>query len=110
MQTNARLINHSGGGITQEAIVFLQKQEVTLWSLFGAAINHTIKTGQRALLLLKGNLSQTVKKLQRSTESLLAGLVEAPPPPSPHRTMRLMPTENSTWLKGPSVSAPENGR
>lgn len=60
--------------------MFLQKQEVTLWSLFGAAINHTIKTGQRALLLLKGNLSQTVKKLQRSTESLLAGLVEAPPP------------------------------
>lgn len=64
MKTNARLINHSGGGITQEAIEFLQKQDVTLWSLFGAAINHTIKTGRRALPLLKGNLSQTVKRFQ----------------------------------------------
>lgn len=51
VKTNARLINHSRGArIALEAIEFLQKQDVTLRSLFGNAVNHTMKTGPRALL------------------------------------------------------------
>lgn len=36
---NKRLVNKSqrGGGITPEALEFLEKQDVTLWSLFGGS-------------------------------------------------------------------------
>lgn len=69
VKTNAPLINHSRGEIAPEGIEFLQKQDVTLWSLFAAAINHTIKTGPRALLFLKGNLSQNVNPPSSSLDN-----------------------------------------